>query len=128
MKQIEKTYTIQAPIAKVWQALTDAKLIEQWGAGPAKMGDTTGGTFSLWGGDIHGTNTKVVPEKLLEQDWYGHDDPSRCYKVSFAFAPLHEDMTTVKLIHADVPDDEAKDFEDGWRDYYFDPIKELLEK
>jgi len=127
MKQIEQTYTIKAPANKVWGALTTAELINKWGAGPAIFDAQEGGTFSLWDGDIHGTNTRVVPNELLEEDWYGHDDPERCYKVSFALTEK-DGVTTVLLKHADVPDDEAEDFADGWRDYYFDPIKELLEK
>jgi len=128
MKHIHQTYTIKAPVSKVWQALTDAARIEQWGAGPAQMNPTEGGEFSLWDGDIHGTNTKVVPDTLLEQDWYGHDNPERCYKVTYTLKAVDGNTTAVALVQADVPDDEAQDFEDGWRDYYFDPIKELLEK
>jgi uncharacterized protein YndB with AHSA1/START domain len=127
MKNIEQTYVIDASISKVWQALTDASVIEGWGAGPAKMDAKEGGEFSLWGGDIHGTNTKVIPEKLLEQDWYGHDHSERKYKVAFTFSS-DGTATSVHLLHADVSDDEAKDFEDGWRDYYFNPIKKLLEQ
>ena len=126
MKTIDQTYEVNAPIENVWHALTDATLINKWNAGPATFDAQEGGTFSLWGGDIHGTNTKVIPNELLEQDWYGHDNPDVCYKVSFS---LSEDsgVTLVHLIHADVPDDEVQDFADGWKDYYFDPIKQLLE-
>jgi len=127
MHTIEQTYLIQAPLAKVWEALTDAAVAEQWGAGPAKMDPTEGGEFSYWDGDIHGTNTKVIPEALLVQDWYGHNYPERVYKVTFT---LREDngTTTVKLRQPNVPDEELQDMTEGWSDYYFDPIKKLLEK
>lgn len=126
MQDITQTYTIKAPVAKVWQALTDAKLIEQWHAGPAEFDATVGGTFSLWGGDIHGTNTAVVPNERLEQDWYGHDHPDRRYRVHFVLK-ADGDHTVVELLHKDVPADELHDFAEGWREYYFDPITELLE-
>ena len=108
MKDIKQTYLIKAPLSKVWQALTSQEVMEQWGAGPAKMDTTAGGRFSLWGGDIHGTNTKVVPEKVLAQDWYGHDHPERMYQVIFSFSANGE-ATVVYLRHDGVPDDEAKD-------------------
>lgn len=127
MKSIKQTYTISAPVAKVWQALTDAEVMTQWEASPAEMDPTTGGHFSLWGGDIHGTNTKVIPEKLLEQDWYGHDRPDRKYKVSFSFE-TKENTTIVTLIHKNIPDEDVEDMSNGWRDYYFDPIQNLLER
>ena len=125
MSQIEQTYTIKAPIAKVWQALTDAATAEQWGAGPARVNATEGGEFSYWDGDIHGINTKVMPENLLEQDWYGHDHPERKYRASFALTTDGE-TTTVHLTYSGDIEDEQKDIKD-WQEYYFDPIKKLLE-
>jgi uncharacterized protein YndB with AHSA1/START domain len=110
----------------VWQAFVDPRVIEQWGGGPdVRMNDQEGGKFNLWGGDIHGTNTKVVEHKLLEQDWYGGDwdEPS---KVVFSFT-AEGNRTVVMLVHSNVPDAEAKDFDQGWKDYYLGAIKELLE-
>ena len=78
-----------------------------------------------WGGDIHGTNTKVTIDKLLEQNWFSGDwtQPS---KVSFKLE-VKGDTTVVKLKHTGVPDSDAKDIGQGWKDYYLYPIKELLE-
>lgn len=125
MQQIEQTYEIKAPLAKVWWALTTAEGAEAWGAGPAKFDATENGEFSYWDGDIHGINTKVVPEKLLEQDWYGHDNPTWKYTVSFAFEG-DDKQTTVRMVYAGNILDEQKDIAD-WQEYYFDPIKKLLE-
>lgn len=126
MKHITQTYAIKAPLKKVWQALVDPEIITDWGGGPAKMDEKEGTEFSLWGGDIHGTNTKVVPYKLLTQDWYegGWVKPSR---VSFTLTHKNE-VTTLKLDHKDIPDDAATDIEDGWKTYYLGPMKELLEQ
>lgn len=126
VKQIEQIYTIKAPVAQVWKALTDAAMAEQWGAAPAKVDATEGGEFSYWDGDIHGVNTKVVPEKLLQQDWYGHDNPDWKYNVTFNFEE-HDGVTTVHMLYSGNILDEKKDIAD-WRDYYFEPIKKLLEK
>lgn len=126
MKQIEQTYTIKAPVSKVWQALTDAAVAEQWGAAPAKVDAREGGEFSYWGGDIHGKYTKLVPNKLIEQEWYGHDNPTWKYNVVFTFEG-NDKSTTVHMTYSGNILDEQKDIAD-WQDYYFSPIKELLEK
>lgn len=126
MKQIEQFYTINAPISEVWKALTDASAAEAWGAGPAKVDATEGGIFSYWDGDIHGINTKIIPEQLLEQDWYGHDNPTWKYNVVFTFEGDTE-TTTVRMVYSGNILDEQKDIKD-WQECYFDPIKELLEK
>lgn len=126
MQQIEQTYTIKAPISKVWWALTTVEGGEAWGAGPAQFNAAEGGEFGYWDGDIHGINTKIVPEKLLEQDWYGHDNPTWKYTVSFAFAG-NDNQTTVHMVYAGNILDKQKDIND-WQEYYFDPIKKLLEQ
>lgn len=126
MKQIQQTYTIYAPIDKVWQALTDAKVAEQWGAGPAKIDAREGGEYSFWGGDIHGIFTKLIPQELIEQDWYGHDNPTWKYNVVFTFKS-NDTATNVHMVFTGDILDETKDNAD-WRDYYFEPIKKLLEQ
>jgi activator of HSP90 ATPase len=126
MKVIKQLHHINAPLEKVWQALTDPKDIDSWGGGPAKMSAKEGTSFSLWGGDIHGKNLEVIGNKKLVQEWFSGDwkKPS---KVSFT---LKEDKgkTTVSLLHEDVPDDEEADIAEGWDIYYLGEIKKLLEK
>jgi uncharacterized protein YndB with AHSA1/START domain len=126
MPQVEQTYTINAPVSKVWQALTDATIAEQWGAAPAKVDAREGGEYSYWGGDIHGIFTKIVPGRLIEQDWYGHDNPAWKYNVAFTFKG-GDQATVVRMVFSGNILDEQKDIKD-WQDYYFTPIKELLEK
>ena len=125
MRQFQQVYTIQAPIEKVWQSLTDAETAEKWGAAPAKVDAREGGEFSYWDGDIHGTYVKLVPYELIEQNWYGHDHPERKFSAVFNFE-AKGGVTTVRLTFSGEIEDEQKDKQD-WREYYFAPIKELLE-
>src|SRR3989344_5512274 len=126
MKSFKQTYVIKAPLEKVWQAFFDPRIIEAWGAGPAIMSEREDAGFSLWGGDIHGKNTRIVKEKELVQTWYGGpwSEPS---KVTFSFSS-DGNSTTVELFHENLPDSEASNFEKGWKDYYLGAIKELLER
>src|SRR6188474_3298819 len=118
-------YKINAPVAKVWDALTNPATIEKWGGGPAKISPEKNTPFSFWGGDISGFNTEVEPEKLLKQDWkYQHWEKSS--RVIFT---LHEKNgeTTIKLTQTGIPDDEFDDISEGWKDFYLGEIKNLLE-
>jgi activator of HSP90 ATPase len=126
MKLFTKTYIIHAKAADVWNALTDPNVIAKWGGGPANMEAKDGTKFSLWGGDIHGTNTKVVTQKLLVQDWYSGNwkEPS-----VVTFELTNKDMfTEVKLTHKNIPDSEFSDIKSGWDDYYMVPLKNLVER
>lgn len=126
MKSLKQKYVIRAPLEKVWDGLTNAKVIEKWGGGPAKMNESVGYEFSLWGGDINGKNIKVAKGKVLKQEWKSGnwETPSI---VEFNLKEKGG-KTTVNLSHKNIPDSEFKDIKSGWKDYYLGPLKKLLEK
>jgi len=126
MKTIKQVYKINAPISNVWKALVDPKIIDKWGGGPAQIDEKVGTKFSLWGGDIHGKNIEIVPNKKLVQEWFGGDwkNPSRAI---FTLTEI-ENGTELSLLHEDVPDEEVKEIDEGWKIYYLGPLKKLLEK
>lgn len=125
MKSFTQDYVIKAPLEKVWQAFVDPAIIKQWLGSSAKMDEQVGSKFELWDGDIHGINTEVVPNKKLVQDWYGGSWPEPS-KVIFNLSEK-EGITEIELVHENLPDDGASEFESGWRDYYMGPMKKLLE-
>ncbi|MCL5435124.1 MAG: SRPBCC domain-containing protein [Patescibacteria group bacterium] len=125
MKTIIQDYRINASIEKVWEALVNPRNINNWGGGPAKMDDKEGTKFSLWGGDIHGTNIEVERFKKLVQEWYGGkwEEPSI---VTFKLQKLGN-STKLSLLHENVPDNEYDDIDKGWKEYYLGPLKEYAE-
>lgn len=127
MKTIKQTYTIAAPITEVWKAFIEPKYINGWGGGPAKMDEKIGTEFTLWGGDIHGKNIEVQKEKKLVQEWYGGDWPQPS-RVTFTLTKLSYTQTRVDLLHEDIPDENAGDITDGWKQYYLGAMKKYLEK
>jgi uncharacterized protein YndB with AHSA1/START domain len=129
MKELTKVYEIHATIEKVWQALTDPSLIKEWLGDKVVMDDTEGTNFELWGGSIHGTNTKVIKDKELDQDWYSDSDTTweEPSKVVFTLEDLGE-STKVTLTHTNIPDSEAASIDSGWDEYYLGAIKEFLEE
>jgi len=68
----------------------------------------------------------VTPQQKLVQEWYGGDwdEPSIA-----TFTLTQEDgAVRIDFLHERVPDKEAKDIEDGWKEYYLGPLKEYLEE
>ncbi len=125
MRTVKQTYFINASIEKVWQALVDPKIIDDWGGGEAKMNSEEGFEFSFWGGDIHGKNIEVKPGKKLIQDWMS-GEWEEYSKVTFNLSEK-DGKTKIDLLHENIPDKEAKDIADGWKRYYLGPLKKLLE-
>lgn len=125
MKTIKQTYFINSSLDEVWQALVNPKYINAWGGGPVKMNDKVGTKFEFWGGDIHGKNIEVIPSKKLVQEWFSGD----WKKPSIVAFTLRAEKNKVKidLLHTDVPNNEAADIDNGWKEYYLDPLKKFLE-
>ncbi len=125
VKTIRQTHQIKAPVEKVWKVLVDCKEIEGWGGGPCEMDDKVGTKFKLWGGDVHGKNIEVVPEKKLVQEWYEGDWPEPSI-VDFRLTSK-DDGTQVQLLHERVPDSEYESIDKGWNKYYLGPLKVYVE-
>jgi activator of HSP90 ATPase len=125
MKSFIKNYSIKAPVSKVWAALTEPKLIEQWSGASAIMDSKLGTEFKLWDGDIYGKNIEVKENKILKQEFFGGkwDEPS------MVTIELEEKdgITNVNLTHENIPEDNKDDLSGGWDEYYFGPLKELVE-
>lgn len=125
-KPIIQTYIINATCDKVWDGLTNPKTIEKWSGAKAVMNDAKDTNFKLWDGEVFGKNLEVIKNKKLVQEWTSGnwEKPST---VIFNLRYLNG-RTEVELIQTDVPDEEVKDIENGWKDYYMNPLKELVEK
>ena len=125
MKSLTKTYLINAPVDRVWDALVNPSTIEEWGGGPAVMNSEPGFEFSLWDGEIFGKNLEVKPNEELTQEWFGGEwkEPSL---VSFKLKAINS-QTELTLFQERIPDEEAKDIDEGWDLYYLSAIKNLLE-
>ena len=127
VKRIEQMYIIKAPINDVWRAFVDPVKIKEWSKSAVVMDDKEGTEFSLWDGDIHGTNTKIIPEKLLAQDWYGDKNWKEPSKLSLYFESNGKE-TVINLVQDNVPVGDAKDISNGWAKFYFGPLKKMVEK
>ena len=125
MKKLKQTYLIKSSKENVWQALVNPKIIDEWGGGPVVMNEGVGFEFSLWGGDIHGRNLKVKKGEQLIQSWISGDwtEPSM---VTFSLSE-EKGKTKIELLHEGIPDKELRDISYGWKKYYLEPLKKLLE-
>jgi activator of HSP90 ATPase len=124
MKAIKQSYTIKAGPHSVFEALTNPVLIEKWSGTKAVMDAKAGTKFSLWDGDMFGTNLEVVEDKKLVQEWCTSKFVS---KVTFTLKPKGS-STVVDLLHENVPADSIEDYSHGWEDYYLGAIRDMFEE
>lgn len=127
-KTIRQTVTFRASPHDVYEALMDSTKHAAFTGGLAKISRTAGGRFSVFGGDISGKNIKVLVDKTIIQSWRIKGWPrGHTSTVTFSLAKT-KDGTRLTLTHVGVPREDADSVSKGWKDYYWIPMKNMLER
>ncbi len=134
---LEQTYN--APVEKVWKAITDKEQMREWYFSLDNFQPEVGFEFQFAGEGRKGEKymhhckiTAVIPLQKLQYSWTyeGHEGYS---VVTFYFASAG-DTTKLKLIHEGVetfpnsPDFARESFVEGWTYITGTSLKQFLEK
>ncbi len=127
-KTIRQSVTFKASPHEVYEAIMDSKKHSEFTGSLVHMSRNVGGEFSVYGGDIQGVNLELVPDQKIVQSWRYSDWPEGHY--SKATLSLNEASggTILIFIQTGVPEKSYDDINQGWQDYYWGPMKEMLEK
>jgi len=131
MPDVVKDLEIDAPIERVWAALTDPKTIKGWMGADAtvEVDLRVGGRYCLFGGDTTGKFTLVKGPNTLECTWRQGEWP-KAWKDSLVRWELtaRGRKTRVHLAHSRFPNKKERGAHDeGWDDYFLGPMKKWLE-
>ena len=127
-KNIKQTVTIKATPHEIYEALMDSRKHSKFTEGKASISRKVGGKFSISDGYIEGTNLELVPDEKIVQTWRASDWQEGHYsKVTFKLSKV-EKGTRLDFTQTGVPEDQYEDISQGWKDYYWGPMKEFLEK
>ncbi len=92
----------------------------------ASVSAEVGGEFDAWDGYIHGKNLALVPNKRIVQSWrtseFSKDEPDS--RIEITLEPAGE-STKLTLRHTGLPPHGGQ-YESGWVESYFDPMKEYF--
>ncbi len=115
--------------AVLYDFYMNAKKHSELTGGEAKITDKEGAKFSAYSGYCWGKNLQLIKGKLIVQSWragdWSDDD------VDSTFILLFEQKgkdAVVNMIHANVPDSQAKALAGGWNEFYWEQWKNFLKK
>lgn len=124
---IKQTIVLKnATAQEVYDLLLDsnghAELIGDSAEITAKEGDE----FSTFGGYSTGKNLTLVPGKSIEQTWRASDWPEGHYStIRFEFSNTDEGVR-IDFTQKDLPEGTQEEFESGWDDFYWQPLKKYF--
>ena len=128
MKTIKQTVEFKASPEEVYDALMDSKKHARFTGAKATVSRKVGGKFSVWDGYAEGQNLELEPGKRIVQTWRASDWPEGSFsKVTYAFTRT-KTGTKLTFTQTGIPDDFVKDIKQGWTDFYWAPMKGMLDK
>lgn len=135
---LERTY--QAPVRKVWEALTDKEKMKQWYFDLSAFRPEVGFEFSFAGQGSKGEKyihlckiLEVIENKKISYSWT-YKDYQGYSVVTFELFEVGKNETRVKLTHAGLEtfpntgDFARASFEGGWNELIGKLLKNFLEK
>ncbi len=93
---------------------------------PARIDRSVGGKFSFWDGGITGKITQLIPNEKIGQLWRSSEWKEGHYSTVTITLEHHAKGTELTLVQENVPDDDVKNIERGWNDYYWKPLEHYL--
>jgi activator of HSP90 ATPase len=127
IKTIKQKIIFSSSPQKIYDLLMNAQEHARFTDSKVKIDSRIGGNFSMYDGYITGTTIELVPNKKIIQLWRGSDWPEgHLSLVIFEFKPRGKGCELI-FTHYGVPDKFYKDISEGWKKYYWQPIKKMLE-
>ena len=129
-KNLDQEIIIKTSPHELYEAFMDSKKHSKFTESKAKVSREVGGNFSIFEGDINGKNVELIQDKKIIQTWRseGENWPKGYYStITLIFEPV-DDGTLIKFTHTDIPEGAYESVKEGWDKYYWEPLKEMLEK
>lgn len=112
---------------QVYAAYTDPKKHGEFTDSRATGKPKVGGKYSTWDGYIFGKYLELEDGKRVVQDWTTTDweEGYSASKLELTFKAAPEG-TEITMVHSGVPKAQASEVEQGWIEFYWNPLKQYF--
>jgi activator of HSP90 ATPase len=129
-KTIRQAITLPASPEEVYDAWMDSKKHSAFTGGKAVISQKVDGAFTVFDGYASGKNLALVPGKKIVQSWKAAEGgwPDEYYSELTVSLKAKGKATVLSFVQTGVPEGSAADVAQGWKDYYWTPLKEFFKK
>lgn len=127
-KTIRQSATFKATPRQVYEALMDSRQHSRFTGGAARISRRVGGAFSTFGGYATGRHMTLVPGRTIVQTWRASDWPEGHYSTATFALSRVRGGTRLVFTQRGVPARDYESIKQGWIDYYWTPLRALLER
>ena len=129
-KSIRQTIKFKASPKAVYETLMSSKKHSKFTGAPAKISRKVGGTWHAYKKSLRGTNLELKKDKKIVQSWWcamKHWPKKHFSRATFTLKKV-KGGTQLNFFHSGVPIKSYKMVKQGWHDYYWKPMKKMLNK
>lgn len=127
-KVIKQTVDFTASPHEVYEALMDSAKHARFTGAAARISRKVGGSFTTYDGYSGGKNLELIPDEKIVQSWRASDWPEGHYSETTFELKKTKTGTKLVFVQTGVPEKFYTDIAQGWIDFYWTPMKEMLEK
>jgi activator of HSP90 ATPase len=124
MEKILMAVTLPGKAKRIYEAWLNSKEHTAFTGAAAKISKKPGSEFTAWDGYISGRNIELQAGKSILQSWRTDEFPEGA---ADSLLYLRFDDTDkgckLTLVHSDIPDGQSAQYKQGWKDFYFTPMK-----
>lgn len=129
-RTIRQKVEFRAEPHDVYEALMDSKKHSAFTGGKCVISRKVGGKVTISDGYIKGENLALVKDRKIVQTWKAAEDcwpEGHFSKVTFALKPT-KTGTRLEFVQTGIPAECGDRFDTGWKEYYWAPMKDMLER
>jgi uncharacterized protein YndB with AHSA1/START domain len=126
MSNIHQEISFKATPAAVYAALTDSKEHAAFTGDVADISAQDGGSWSAYGGKIHGRYIELVPGERIVQAWRPGNWAPGVYSLVRIELRAEDGGTRLVLDHTAVPEEFVGHIDGGWHKMYWDKLQKHL--
>jgi len=129
LESFEVSVTLPADQEAVYKAWLSSEEHSAFTGAKAFVDPSIGGEFSAWDGYITGRTLELDPPKRIVQAWRTTEFPPES-KDSILEIVIEKAKAGCKLTlkHSAIPEGQGENYTQGWKDFYFKPMKRYFQK
>lgn len=129
-RDLHQTIIFPTDAPDLYKCIMDARIHSSFTGSEAIIQDKEGTEFSVFDGYAHGKNIVLERGKKIIQTWRANEDnwpEGHFSEVVFMFKDIAAGCE-LDFYHTAIPEAYADAIENGWKEYYWEPLRIYLER
>ena len=127
VKNLRQSVTIRASPHDVYTTLVDPKEHAKFSGGSARMVAKPGGRFAHYDGSLEGIVVDLEKDRRIVLAWRSTGWPKGHFSIAEFVLTQVAGGTRLDFSQFGIPASDFADISEGWRQYYWEPLKTYLE-